>query len=74
MLMGLLGGTVVKKSACQCRRLRRRDASLIPELGKSPGGRNGNPLQYSCVENHMDRRAWQVIVHGVSKNQTQLRD
>ena len=47
---------------------------LIPGLGESPGGGNGNTLQYSCLENHMDRRAWQVTVHGDSKSQTQLRD
>ena len=35
-----------------------RDVGSIPELGRSPGGRHGNPLQYSCLENHMDRGAW----------------
>ena len=49
----------------------RRDSGLIPRLAKSPGGRNGNPLQYSCLENPMDRGAWQVTVHRVAKNQTQ---
>ena len=50
-----------------------RDASLIPGLGRSPGEGNGNPLQYSCLENSMDRGAWQTTVHGVAKSQT-LRD
>ena len=43
------------------------DMSLIPGLGRSPGGRNGNPLQYSCLENPMDREAWWATVHGVVK-------
>ena len=47
-----------------------RDASSIPGLGRSPGGGNGNPLQYSYLENPMDRGAWQAPVHGVSKSQT----
>ena len=42
-----------------------RDEGLIPALGRSPGGGNGNLLQYSCVENSMDRGAWQATVHGV---------
>ena len=42
----------------------------IPGLGRSPGGENGNPLQYSCLENSMDRRAWWAAVHGVEKSQT----
>ena len=41
-----------------------RDAGSIPGLGRSPGERNGNPLQYSCLENSMDREAWQATVHG----------
>ena len=48
------------------------DAGLIPGQGRSPGGRNGNPLQYLCLENSMDRGAWQVTVHGVIKSRTQL--
>ena len=46
------------------------DVGSIPGLGRSPGGGNGNPLQYSCLENPMDRGAWQVTVHGVAKSQT----
>ena len=42
----------------------------IPGLRRSPGEGNGNPLQYSCLENSIDRGAWQVTVHGVDKNQT----
>ena len=44
-----------------------RDASLISGSGRSPGGGHGNPLQYSCLENPMDRGAWKVAVHGVAK-------
>ena len=44
-----------------------RDAGSIPELGRSLGGGHGNALQYSCLENPMDRGAWQVTVHGVTK-------
>ena len=47
-----------------------RDAGSTPGWGRSPGGRNGNPLQYSYLENPMDRGAWQVTVHGVAKSQT----
>ena len=49
-----------------------RDVCLIPGLGRSPGGGNGNPLKYSYLENSMDRGAWWAIVHGVAKSQTQL--
>ena len=47
-----------------------RDAGLIPGLGRSPGGEHGNPLQYSCLENPMDRGARRATVHRVAKNQT----
>ena len=47
-----------------------RDGGSIPGLGRSPGERNGNPLQYSCLENSMDRGAWWATVHGVAKSQT----
>ena len=46
------------------------ELGLIPELGRSPGKGNGNPLQYSCLENSMDRGAWRAAVHGVSKSWT----
>ena len=45
----------------------RRDAGSIPGLGRYLGGGHGNPVQYSCLENSMDRGAWQAIVHGVTK-------
>ena len=46
------------------------DPGLIPGLGRSPGEGNGNPLQYSCLENPMDRGAWLGTVHGVAKSRT----
>ena len=51
-----------KESTCNA-----RDTALICGSGRSPGGGNGNPLQYSCLENLMDRGAWQAIVHGIAK-------
>ena len=62
------GGSDGKESAC-----RAGDSGLIPGLGRSPGEGHGNPLQYSCPENSMDRRAWQAIIHG-SQSWTWLRD
>ena len=59
------GGSDGKEPACNA-----RDLGLIPGLGRSPGGGNGNPLQYSCLENSMDRRVWWTTVHGVAKSQT----
>ena len=50
-----------------------RDVGLIPGLGRSPGGGHGNPLQYSCVENPMDRGAWRAAVHRVTQSQTGLK-
>ena len=50
-----------------------RDAGLIPGLGRSPGGGHGCPLHYSCLENPMDRRAWQATVHRVAKSWTRLK-
>ena len=47
-----------------------RDTGSIPGSGRSPGVGNGNPLQYSCMENSMDREAWQTTVHSLEKNQT----
>ena len=46
------------------------DAGSIPGLGRSPGEGNGNPLQYSCLENPVNRGAWQATIHGVIKSQT----
>ena len=45
------------------------DPGLIPESGRFPGQGNGNPLQYSCLENSMDRASWRAAVHGVAKSQ-----
>ena len=56
-----------KESACNA-----GDMGLIPESGRSLGEGNGNPLQYSCLGNPMDREAWQAIVHGVTKCRTRL--
>ena len=66
-----IGGTSGKEPACQCRRL--RDAGSIPGLERSPGGGHGNPLQYSCLENPMDRGTWQATAHRVTKNWTRLK-
>ena len=67
--MGFPGGTVVKNVSANT-----GDTISILGSGRSLGRRNGNPLQHSCLENPMDRGAWQATVHGVSKSQTQLRD
>ena len=58
---------MIKNSTCNA-----GDLDSIPGLGRSPGGGHGNPLQYSCLENPMDRGVWQAIVHGVTKSQTWL--
>ena len=49
-----------------------RDVKQIAGLGRSPEGESGNPLQYFCPENSMDRGAWQATVHGIAKSRTQL--
>ena len=67
--MGFPGGSDGKASACSV-----GDPGLICGLGRSPGEGNGNPLQYSCLENSMDGGAWWATVHGVAKSRTQLRD
>ena len=67
---GFPGGTSGKEPSCQFRR--HRDMDSIPGWGRSPGGEHGNPLQYSCLENPMDRGAWQAMVHRVTKTQTRL--
>ena len=63
------GGSEVKASACNA-----GDLCLIPGSGRSPGERNGNPLQYSRLENPMDGRAWWAAVHRVTKSWIQLSD
>ena len=50
-----------------------RDVCSVPRLGRSPGGGHGNPLQYPCLENPMDRGAWWATVHRITKSQTQLK-
>ena len=50
-----------------------RDTDSIPRLGRSPGGGHGNPLQYSCLENPIDRGAWRVTVHSFAKSRTSLK-
>ena len=69
---GFPGGANGKESACQCRR--HRTVSSAPGTGRSPGEGNGNSLQYSCLENPMDRGAWRATVRGAAKSQTQLND
>ena len=59
-MYGFPGGSVVKNLPANA-----GDAGSIPGSGRSPGERNGNPLQYSCLENPTDRGAWRAIVHGV---------
>ena len=61
--MASLVTQMVKESSCNA-----GDLGSIPELGVSPGEGNGNPLQYSCLRNFMDRRAWRATVHGVTKS------
>ena len=65
--IGFPGGSDGKASACNV-----GDPDSIPGSGKSPGEGNGNPLQYSCLENPTDREAWQATVHEVTKSWTQL--
>ena len=65
--MDFPGGSDGKVSACNV-----GDPGSIPGLGRSPGEGNGNPLQYSCLENPMDGGARWATVHGVSKSRTQL--
>ena len=60
--LGSTGGSVSKETACNP-----GDPGLISGWGRSPGEVNGNPLEYSCLENPMDRGAWQATVHGIAK-------
>ena len=61
--MGFPGGSVVKNPPAN-----EGEANSIPGLGRYPGGGNANPLQYSCLENSMDRGVWWAVVHGVTKS------
>ena len=65
VLWGFPGGSDGKASACNA-----GDPGSIPGLGRSPGEGNGNPPQYSCLENSMDREAWQATVHGTAEPDT----
>ena len=69
LLRGFPGGSDGKESACSV-----GDRGSIPQLERSPGGGHGNPLEYSYLENPMNRGAWWATVHGVAKSQTQLSD
>ena len=64
-LLGFPGGLDGKEPACNGGGL-----GLIPELRRSPGEGSGNPLQFSCLENSMDRRVWWATVHGVAESRT----
>ena len=64
---GFPGGSVVKNLSANA-----GDAGSIPRLGRSPGEGNGNPLQYSCLGNPMDRGVWRAIVHLVAKSEHNL--
>ena len=68
--MGLPRWCNGKKSACQCRRCKR--CRFDPWVKKIPWSRKWHPLWYFCLENCVDKRAWQAIVHGFTKSQTQL--
>ena len=65
--MGFPGGSDDKESACSI-----GNQGSIPGLGRSPGEGDGYPLQYSCMENSMDREAWQAIIHGVARDRHNL--
>ena len=65
------GGAGVKTTHTNAKDI--RDSGLIPGLGRFPQGGRGNPLQYSCLENPMDRGAWRATVHGVVKSRTRLK-
>ena len=68
--MGFPDSSDDEESACKAGDI--RHAGPIPGLGRSPEEEMANPLQYSCLENPMDRGAWRAAVHGVAKSQTQL--
>ena len=69
-IVGFPGGLVIKNDPANAGEA--GDAGSIPGLGRYPGGGNGNPLQYSCLENPMDRGIWQAAVYGVAKSWTRL--
>ena len=67
LVMSFPCSSVGKESACSA-----GDPGSIPGLGRSPGEGNGNPLQYPCLENLMDRGTWWIAVHGVAKSRARL--
>ena len=67
-VLGFPDGDSGKESTCQCRRHKRHGFNTW--VGKIPGGGHGNPLQYSCLENPMDRGAWWATAHRIAKSQT----
>ena len=69
-MLGFLDGPMSKELACSVEDT--GDVGLIPGLGISPGGENGNPLQYSCLKNSMDSGAWWATVQRVTKSQIRL--
>ena len=69
-MKGFPGGTVLKNPPANAEDA--RDTDLIPGLGRSPGVGNGNPLQYSCLENSMDREAWWATVQGSQRVRTEM--
>ena len=68
-ICGFPDGSAVKNPACNAGNA---DVGSIPGSGRSPGGGNGNPFQYSCLENPMDKGAWWATVHGVTKSRPRL--
>ena len=64
MMLGFPGGSLIKNLVASAGDA--RDTGQIPGSGRSPGGGHGNPLQYSCLENSMDRGTWLATVHGVT--------
>ena len=71
--LGFPGGASGKEPVFQCKRHKRDRAGSVPGSGRSPGGENDNPLQYSCLEKPMDREAWPVAVHGIAQSWTRLK-
>ena len=69
LMLGFRGSSDGRESACNA-----GDPVSVPGLGRSSGEEKGNPLQYSCLENSMDRGAWQAAVHGVAKSQRRPSD
>ena len=71
LAMGFPGGSVGKESACKSGDA--EDVGSVPRWRRSPGGGHSNPLQYSCLENPMDRGAWRDTIHSVAKSRKRLK-